>query len=95
MLLVRLQIYENFSKNIHFAYTFYIIYDNNLLFFCCLKVFFCINLFKDGELQQETTVAKIATVVNRGIRGEIEEQVTVSWQQESEPVTNRHRLITR
>ncbi len=33
------------------------------------------NIFKDGELQQETTVAKIATVVNRGIRGEVEEQV--------------------
>ena len=24
------------------------------------------NIFKDGELRQETTVAKIATVVNRG-----------------------------
>ena len=34
-----------------------------------------INHFKDGELQQETTVAKIATVVNRGIRGEVEEQI--------------------
>lgn len=33
------------------------------------------NIFKDDELQQETTVAKIATVVNRGIRGEVEEQV--------------------
>lgn len=33
------------------------------------------DIFKDGELQQETTVAKIATVVNRGIRGEVEEQV--------------------
>ena len=33
------------------------------------------NIFKDGELKQETTVAKIATVVNRGIRGEIEEQI--------------------
>lgn len=33
------------------------------------------NIFKAGELQQETTVAKIATVVNRGIRGEVEEQV--------------------
>ncbi len=33
------------------------------------------NIFKDGELQQETTVAKIATVVNRGIRGEVKEQV--------------------
>ena len=33
------------------------------------------NIFKDGELKQETTVAKIATVVNRGLRGEIEEQI--------------------
>ena len=33
------------------------------------------NIFKDGELKQETTVAKIATVVNRGIRGEVEEQI--------------------
>ena len=27
------------------------------------------NVFEDGELQPETTVAKFATVVNRGIRG--------------------------
>ena len=33
------------------------------------------NIFKTGELQQNTTVAKIATVVNRGIRGEVEELV--------------------
>ena len=33
------------------------------------------NIFKEGELQQDTTVAKIATVVNRGIRGEVEELV--------------------
>ena len=33
------------------------------------------NIYKDGELQQETTVAKFATVVNRGIRGEVEEQI--------------------
>ena len=33
------------------------------------------NIFKDEELQQDTTVAKIATVVNRGIRGEVEELV--------------------
>ena len=33
------------------------------------------NVFKDGELQQDATVAKIATVVNRGIRGEVEESV--------------------
>ena len=33
------------------------------------------NIFKDGELQQDATVAKIATVVNRGIRGEVEESV--------------------
>lgn len=30
------------------------------------------NIYKTGELQQDTTVAKIATVVNRGIRGEVE-----------------------
>lgn len=33
------------------------------------------NIFKDGELQKDATVAKIATVVNRGIRGEVEESV--------------------
>lgn len=33
------------------------------------------NIFKEGELDQDTTVAKIATVVNRGIRGEVEELV--------------------
>ena len=33
------------------------------------------NIFKDEELQQDTTVAKIATVVNRGIRGEVEDLV--------------------
>ena len=33
------------------------------------------NIFKEDELQQSTTVAKIATVVNRGIRGEVEELV--------------------
>lgn len=33
------------------------------------------NIFKEGELRQETTVAKIATVVNRGIRGEVEDQI--------------------
>ena len=33
------------------------------------------NIFKDGELQHDATVAKIATVVNRGIRGEVEESV--------------------
>lgn len=31
------------------------------------------NIYKDGELSQGTTVAKIATVVNRGIRGKVEE----------------------
>ena len=29
------------------------------------------NIFKEGELRQETTVAKIATVVNRGIRNTV------------------------
>ena len=33
------------------------------------------NIYKDGELTPDTTVAKIATVVNRGIRGEVEEPV--------------------
>lgn len=33
------------------------------------------NIYKTGELQQDTTVAKIATVVNRGIRGEVKELV--------------------
>lgn len=33
------------------------------------------NIYKTGELRQDTTVAKIATVVNRGIRGEVEELV--------------------
>lgn len=33
------------------------------------------NILKDGELNPDTTVAKIATVVNRGIRGEVEEQI--------------------
>lgn len=33
------------------------------------------NIYKTGELQQDTTVAKIATVVNRGIRGDVEELV--------------------
>lgn len=33
------------------------------------------NIFKDGELRQDTTVAKIATVINRGVRGEVEEQI--------------------
>ena len=33
------------------------------------------NIFKEGELSKEATVAKIATVVNRGIRGEVEEDV--------------------
>lgn len=33
------------------------------------------NIYRDGELSPDTTVAKIATVVNRGIRGEVEEFV--------------------
>ena len=33
------------------------------------------NIFKDGELQQDATVAKIATVVNPLLRGEVEESV--------------------
>ena len=31
------------------------------------------NIYKDGGLSPDTTVAKIATVVNRGIRGKVEE----------------------
>ena len=33
------------------------------------------NVFEEGELRRETTVAKFATVVNRGIRGEVEDQI--------------------
>lgn len=33
------------------------------------------NIFKEGELQQDTTVAIFATVVNRRIRGEVKESV--------------------
>lgn len=33
------------------------------------------NIYEEGELQPETTIAKIATVVNRGIRGEVEELI--------------------
>jgi len=32
------------------------------------------NIFATGELSQDMTVAKIATVVNRGIRGEVTEE---------------------
>lgn len=33
------------------------------------------NILKEGELKQEMTVAKIATVINRGKRGKVEEPV--------------------
>ncbi len=33
------------------------------------------KIFNDGELTPDTTVAKIATVVSRGIRGEVEEEL--------------------
>ena len=33
------------------------------------------NIYSDGELSPDTTVAKIATVVNRGMRGEVEDLV--------------------
>lgn len=33
------------------------------------------KIYAAGELDQNTTVAKIATVVNRGIRGEVEESI--------------------
>lgn len=38
------------------------------------------NIFKEDELQQDTTVAKIATVVNRGIRGRLKNWLTfIIW----------------
>ncbi len=33
------------------------------------------NIFDRGELRQDATVAKFATVVNRGVRGEVEELI--------------------
>ena len=33
------------------------------------------KIYEDGELLPDTTVAKIATVVNRGIRGEVEDEL--------------------
>ena len=33
------------------------------------------KIFSEGELSTDTTVAKIATVVNRGIRGEVEDEL--------------------
>ena len=33
------------------------------------------KIYSEGELQPETTVAKFATVVNRGIRGEVEDDL--------------------
>lgn len=33
------------------------------------------NIYKEGELSEKATVAKIATVVNRGIRGPVEELI--------------------
>lgn len=33
------------------------------------------NIYKDGELRSDTTCAKIAQLVNKGIRGEVEELV--------------------
>ena len=33
------------------------------------------NVFEEGELQPDATVAKFATVVNRGIRGKVEDQI--------------------
>ena len=34
------------------------------------------NIFNSHELKESTTVAKYATVVNRGIRGEVKEELT-------------------
>ena len=33
------------------------------------------NIYNEGELQRDVTVAKFATVVNRGIRGEVEDEL--------------------
>lgn len=33
------------------------------------------NIYKEGELSKDTTVAKIATVINRGIRGSVTENI--------------------
>jgi prophage maintenance system killer protein len=33
------------------------------------------NIYKEGELTKDMTIAKIATVVNRGFRGDIEEKI--------------------
>ena len=33
------------------------------------------NIYTEGELQRDATVAKFATVVNRGIRGEVEDEL--------------------
>lgn len=33
------------------------------------------NIYKEGELDKDATVAKIATVVNRGIRGSVEDEL--------------------
>lgn len=33
------------------------------------------NIYNEGELQRDATVAKFATVVNRGIRGEVEDEL--------------------
>ena len=33
------------------------------------------NIYNEGELLRDTTVAKFATVVNRGIRGEVEDEL--------------------
>ena len=33
------------------------------------------NIYESGELRPEMTVAKFATVVNRGIRGEVTEEI--------------------
>ena len=33
------------------------------------------NIYESGELRPEMTVAKFATVVNRGVRGEVTEEI--------------------
>ena len=46
------------------------------------------NIYSEGELQPEATVAKFATVVNRGIRGEVvSSSVTASYRTDSSAAT--------
>ena len=33
------------------------------------------NIYQEGELSEDTTISKMETVVNRGFRGEIKEEI--------------------